>query len=155
MKISLRLALSLVCIAFQTTRACDLCGCYTPQLQAMPAMPSPTAKPWWAGCYAAVSEQFTHFGTLQFNGEKIDNPAGQYLDSSVSQLVAGYDITSRFALQINVSVVYREFKRPEGFAIDRDTVSGLGDISLLLKTVAFHYSSPARRTLGSMFIARR
>ena len=26
--------------------------------------------------YAAVSEQFTHFGTLQFDGGKIDNPTG-------------------------------------------------------------------------------
>jgi hypothetical protein len=102
--------------------------------------------PWLAGWYAAVGEQFTHFGTLQFDGNEIANPTGQYLDSSITQLVAGYDITSRFALQINVPLIYREFKRPEGFQIDRGTVSGLGDVSLLLKTVLFHYASPARRS---------
>jgi hypothetical protein len=37
-------------------------------------------------------------------------------------------------------------QRPEGFQIDRGTVSGLGDVSLLLKTVLFHYASPARRS---------
>jgi hypothetical protein len=60
--------------------------------------------------------------------------------------VTGYQINSRFALQLNVPLIYREFKRPEGFKIDRGTVSGLGDVSLLLKTVLFHYASPARRS---------
>jgi len=129
-----------------TSRGCDLCGCYTPQLEAMPQMEPMSSPSWLTGWYAAISEQFTHFGTLQFNGGKIDNPTGQYENSSITQLVAGYDITSRFALQVHVPLIYREFKRPEGFAIDRGTVSGLGDVSLLLKTVAFHYSSPARRT---------
>jgi hypothetical protein len=45
-----------------------------------------------------------------------------------------------------VPLIYREFKRPEGLQIDRGTVSGLGDMSLLLKTVAFHYASRARRS---------
>jgi len=33
----------------------------------------------------------------------------------------------------------------EGFKIDQGTVSGLGDIALLLRTVLFHYSSPGQR----------
>jgi len=145
MKISLRLALLFFLLATVVSRACDLCGCYTPQLEAM-AMKTTGMPSWLAGWYAAISEQFTHFGTLQFEGDKIDNPTGQYLDSSITQLVAGYDITSRFALQLNVPIIYREFKRPEGFDIDRGTVSGLGDVSLLLKTVVFHHTSGARRT---------
>jgi hypothetical protein len=135
-----------VAAAAVTSRACDLCGCYTPQLNAMPGMESTPVSPWLAGWYAAVGEQFTHIGTLQFDGNEIANPTGQYLNSSITQLVAGYDITSRFALQINVPLIYREFKRPEGFQINRGTVSGLGDMSLLLKTVLFHYASPARRS---------
>ena len=135
-----------VAAAAVTSRACDLCGCYTPQLNTMPGMESTPVSPWLTGWYAAVGEQFTHFGTLQFDGNEIANPTGQYLNSSITQLVAGYDITSRFALQINVPLIYREFKRPEGFQINRGTVSGLGDMSLLLKTVLFHYASPARRS---------
>ncbi|MEY2531591.1 MAG: hypothetical protein QOI96_1676, partial [Verrucomicrobiota bacterium] len=95
--------------------------------------------------YAAIGEQFTHFGTLQIDGNEIDNPTGQYLNSSITQLVAGYNINDRFAIQINLPIIYREFKRPEGFAIDRGTESGIGDMALLLKTVAFRYSSGARR----------
>jgi hypothetical protein len=127
-------------------RACDLCGCYTPQLEAMPGMESHPLLPALAGWYAAVGDQFTRFATVQVDGHEIANPTGQYENSSITQLVAGYQINSRFVLQISVPLIYREFKRPEGFAIDRGTVSGLGDVSLLLQTVLFHYTSPGRRT---------
>src|SRR5438874_8963290 len=144
----LRLLCLLVFVAADlvTSRACDLCGCYTPQLNAMPGMESTHFFPWLAGWYGAVSEQFTRFATVQVDGSEVANPTGQYLNSSITQLVAGYDMNSRFALQMNVPLIYREFKRPEGFQIDRGTISGLGDISLLLKTVLFHYASPARRS---------
>jgi len=102
--------------------------------------------PWLAGRYAAVGEQFTRFATVQVDGHEVANPTGQYENSSITQIVAGCQINSRFALQLNVPLIYREFKRPEGFKIDRGTVSGLGDVSLLLKTVLFHYASPARRS---------
>jgi len=128
-----------------TGHACDLCGCYTPQLEAMPGMEPQMSQAWWNGFYAAVAEQFTHFGTVLLSGREVSNPTGQYENSSITQLVAGYTINDRFALQLNIPLIYREFKRPEGFAIDRGTESGLGDISILLKTVAFKYSSAARR----------
>jgi hypothetical protein len=112
----------------------------------MPQMESVPLFPGAAGWYAAIGEQFTYFATVQVNGHEVDNPTGQYENSSITQLVAGYSISSRFSLQIDVPLIYREFKRPEGFAIDRGTVSGLGDVSLLLKTVLWHYASPARRT---------
>jgi hypothetical protein len=122
-------------------RACDLCGCYTPQLEAMADMESANSK-----FYVAIGEQFTHFGTLQLDGDKIDNPTGQYLDSSITQLVFGYNINSRFALQFNMPLIYRAFERPEGFEIDRGTESGLGDVSLLLKTVLFHHTAGGGRS---------
>jgi hypothetical protein len=96
--------------------------------------------------FGAVSEQFTRFGTLQDGGTEVPNPTGQYENSSITQLVSGYQLTTRFALQLNVPLIYREFKRPEGFEIQQGTVSGLGDMSLLLKTVFFHYASPAERS---------
>ena len=143
LRLILLFSLTATCL---TSRACDLCGCYTPQLEAMPGMESHPLFPALAGWYAAVGEQFTRFATVQVNGREVSNPAGQYENSSITQLVAGYSINDRFALQLNIPLIYREFKRPEGFAIDRGTESGLGDVSLLLKTVALHYSSPARRT---------
>src|SRR6266446_5912793 len=144
---SLRLfvVLSFVAIVAMPSEACDLCGCYTPQLEAMSGMEPESSKSWWNGFYGAVGEQFTHFGTVLVDGREVPNPTGQYENSSITQIVAGYTINERFALQLNAPVIYREFKRPEGFAIDRGTESGLGDISILLKTVAFHYATPARR----------
>ena len=136
-------------------QACDLCGCYTPQLEAMPEAETQTPfgqptgmsmQSWRDRFYAAIGEQFTHFGTVQVDGREVSNPTGQYENSSITQLVAGYQLNSRFALQINVPLIYREFERPEGFAIDRGTESGLGDVSLLLETVLFHYASETRRT---------
>lgn len=125
---------------------CDLCGCYTPQLEATlmmdpnaPLDPQSHGKHTWPdGFYVAIAEQFTHFETLQLDGKEVANPTGQYLDSSITQLVAGYSITPRFGLQINVPLIYRSFERPEAFEIDRGTESGLGDVSLLAKYVLFH-----------------
>jgi hypothetical protein len=137
-------------------RGCDLCGCYTPQMEAMPqsgdesdfGQPLPTGAThnrWLDRAYFALAEQFTHFGTVQVDGHEATNPSGQYEDSSITQLVAGYSFTPRFALQVNVPLIYRSFERPEGFAIDRGTESGLGDISLLGKFVLFHKESGGGR----------
>jgi len=140
-------------------RACDLCGCYTPQLEELPrltpavSLAEPAAAmartpSWTSGWYGAVAEQFTHFGTLQFEGDEVPNPTGQYLNSSITQLVGGYSFNNRFTLQVNVPLIYRAFKRPEGFAIDRGTESGLGDISLLGKVILFNIESGGWRRVN-------
>lgn len=130
-------------------RACDLCGCYTPQVEAIPSSEGAgTGRSWLSGAYGAVAEQFTHFGALQFDGNEVANPTGQHLDSSITQVVAGYSFNSRFALQVNVPLIFRSFSRPEGFVIDRGTESGLGDVSLLGKLVLFRSSSGGRREVS-------
>lgn len=101
--------------------ACDLCAIYA-------ATEARYSKP---GIFAGVAEQFTYFGTLQEDGNKVANTVDQYLDSSITQLIGGYQFNERFGLQVNVPIIYRSFKRPEGLTIDRGTVSGLGDMSLL------------------------
>ena len=148
-------------------QACDLCGCYTPQLEAFPQATADVAfgqfagvttspsRSWMTGLYAAVSEQFTYFGTVQVDGHEAANPTGQYLQSSITQLVAGYTFNSHFSLQMNVPLIYRSFERPEGFAIDRGTESGLGDISLLAKLVAYHTETGGRRAPGFGIVRRQ
>jgi hypothetical protein len=111
----------LVGVATTPAVACDLCAVYSAsQAQGQ------TGK----GFLAGVAEQFTHFGTMQEDGNEVPNEVGQYLDSSVSQVFVGYNMNNRFGVQLNVPIIYRSFKRPEGYQIDRGTVSGLGDISL-------------------------
>ena len=57
--------------------ACDLCGCYTPQIETTMASPSdqPIGFPGWAsGLYGAVAEQFTYFNTAQIDGREVAEP---------------------------------------------------------------------------------
>jgi hypothetical protein len=134
---------------FGQVAACDLCGCYTPRLEGTPSLAGmPTEPAWLTGFYGAVSEQFTHFGTLQLDGDEVSNPTDQFLNSSITQLVGGYSFGGRFALQVNVPLIYRSFARPEGFTIDRGTVSGLGDVSLTGQYVLFQKSSGGRREVN-------
>ncbi len=105
-----------------SVHACDLCSVYS-ATQAHGEIGK--------GFFGGVAEQFTHFGTMQDNGHEVRNEVGQYLDSSISQLYAGYNFNDHVGLQFNLPMIYRAFKRPEGFAIDRGTESGLGDVSLL------------------------
>ncbi len=151
MKLLQLLVCSGACAAVLTlsARACDLCGCYTPQLETL-ATPDLSLEhvAWTNGLYGAVAEQFTYFGTVQVDGDEVSNPTNQHLDSSITQFVGGYTFNSRFALQVNVPFIYRSFVRPEGFAIDRGTESGLGDISLLGKVVLFQKSSSAQRVVN-------
>jgi hypothetical protein len=146
-------------VANDAARACDLCGCYTPQIEAAPQADSsaPLGQPtspssgnasWTRGLYGAVAEQFTYFGTLQLDGDEIPNTTEQHLDSSITQLVGGYTINRWLAAQLNVPLIYRSFARPEGFRIDRGTEAGLGEISLLGKIVLFHQERGASRSLN-------
>ena len=128
MKIS---SLFAVLIGAAATRAmgCDLCAIYS----ATQARGESGHGP-----FLGVAEQFTHFGTLQDEGREVPNQTGQYLNSSISQVFAGYNFTERFGLQFNLPVIYRSFKRPDGMGgIDRGTESGLGDVSLLGSFVGY------------------
>ena len=69
-------------------RACDLCGCYTPQVESMPK-----EKVSLTGVYTAVAEQFTHFGTLQFDDREVANPTGQRLESSITNSSSATELT--------------------------------------------------------------
>jgi len=121
MKILIPAVLAAVCA--QPVSACDLCAIYAA---------SQARGEIGRGAFAGVAEQFTHFGTVQVDGHEVSNPSGQYLDSSISQVFAGYNLNERFGLQFNLPVIYRSFKRPDGEGgIERGTESGIGDVSLL------------------------
>lgn len=120
MKKLLLTSLALACA--KASFACDLCAVYSI---------SQAHGEIGTGFSAGVAEQFTHFGTLQDSGEEVPNEVGQRLDSSISQLFVGYNFTDRIGVQFNLPVIYRSFKRPEGFEIDRGTEFGIGDVSLV------------------------
>ena len=105
-----------------TSSACDLCSVYSAN-----EAHGDLVK----GFYSGVAEQFTHFGTMQQDGGKVPNEAGQQMNSSITQLMIGYNVHERFGFQLNLPVIHRSFKRAEDLEIDRGTVSGIGDMSLL------------------------
>src|SRR4051794_18510271 len=106
----------------QPVLACDLCAIYAAtEAQAGSG----------GGFFGGVAEQFTHFGTLQEDGHKVSNTINQHINSSVSQIFAGYNFTDRLGLQFNLPLIYREFKRPRGPVIDSGTEFGIGDVSLI------------------------
>jgi len=75
---------------------------------------------------------------VQVDGHEVPNPSGQYLDSSISQVYAGYNFNAQFGLQFNLPVIYRSFERPDGAGgMDRGSESGIGDVSLLATFVPY------------------
>ena len=117
----------LVVAGAESLVACDLCAVYS----AMEAQ-GETTRGWLGG----AAEQFTHFGTLQDEGREIPNE-GQYIDSSISQVFAGYNFNSRFGAQVNLPVIYRSY----GSDFMHGTVSGIGDLSVLGSVVAWRQLS--------------
>ena len=103
--------------------ACDLCAIYSArEAQALTG----------AGFFGGVAEQFTHFGTLQLEGHEVPGD-GEYLNSSISQLFAGYNLTKRFGLELNLPVIYRWY----GSHTQSGSVSGIGDLSLFANLIGY------------------
>jgi hypothetical protein len=112
----------LVALSASSALACDLCAIYR-SLEAQSGKLGPNV---------GVFEQFTHFGTMQQDGREVSNPAGQSLDSSITQFIVGYQLYDQFGLQLTIPSIHRSFKRPtDTGSIERGTESGLGDISLI------------------------
>jgi len=107
--------------------ACDLCSIYS-SAQASGKVGN--------GFYLGIAEQYTHFGTLQQDGVEVPNTLGQFLDSSITQMFLGYHVNHRVSLQLTVPFIHRSFLRPQGFAIQRGSVTGFGDLSMAAKVIA-------------------
>ena len=111
--------------------ACDLCSIYS-AAQAHGELGK--------GFFVGAASQFTHYGTIQTDGVKTPNDLPQHLDSSVSQLVAGYNFTERFGMQFNLPAIHRSFQRPDGAGgLERGRESGFGDASVTANFIAVHY----------------
>jgi hypothetical protein len=113
--------------------ACDLCSVYS-AMQARGEIDK--------GFTVGVAQQFTRFGSLQEDGHNIPNDLDQHLDSSISQLFAGYNFTDRLGVQVNLPVIYRSFQRADDSGgIERGTESGVGDVSLVANLLAYRKAS--------------
>jgi len=116
----MRFAISLMLVGawVQPGMACDLCSIY-----AAAEAQGGTGK----GFLVGVAEQYTRFNTLQINGKEAPNVGNQYINSSISQVFAGYNFSNRFGVQFNLPVIYRDY----GYMAQRGSEAGLGDVSLI------------------------
>jgi hypothetical protein len=116
---ALACALVIACSAY-AARACDVCAIYT----ATEMRESRT------GVWLGLAEQFSRYTTLKDDGKEIPNP-GERLNSSITQLLLGYDVSSRFGLQLTLPIIVRDFRRIEDGRLRDGDESGIGDMSLL------------------------
>jgi len=104
-----------------TAHACDVCAVYT-------ATETSERRP---GLRLGLAEQYTSFNTLQRDGDAVPNPTHQWLASSITQVLVGWNFGPRFGLQLNLPFIVREFRRPVGTAVEHGNEAGFGDLSLL------------------------
>jgi hypothetical protein len=121
MRPSLAARLGAACfLAARVASACDVCAIYnTTELG--------ETRP---GLRLSVAEQWTRFATWKLDGETVPNP-GERLLSSITQVVAGYGIHPRFALQLNLPIISRTFRRFEQGRLTHGDETGIGDLALV------------------------
>lgn len=112
------LAIIVAAACAQPALACDLCAIY-----AATEAQGGSGE----GFFAGVAEQYTRFNTLQIGGHDVPNEGNQFLNSSLSQVFAGYNFSDRIGAQFNLPVIYKSY----GYQNSRGSESGIGDVSLL------------------------
>lgn len=113
-------------------RACDVCAVYT----------ATEMRESRVGLLVGVAEQYSRFDTLQLDGTEVSNPFGQYLNSSITQLLFGYNVTPRIGLQINLPIIARSWRRLEDGHPSSGSESGFGDMALTGNVLAYHHVGP-------------
>jgi hypothetical protein len=126
LKLLLMFAILSPCVSF----ACDLCGCFIPTDSVI------------KGFRFGFAQQYSDFATVQLDGEQVPNPDQQKLNSWNTQFYGNYHFNERFALQLNIPLIYKSFRRPEGNQIQTGTESGIGDMSLIGYYVPFQRKNP-------------
>lgn len=117
--------------ALSTAWACDLCGVY----RAVDAGGESRA-----GLVFSVAEQFIPYDTTQFDGEEVHPANPDYINSSITHFIVGYNFSSRFGISLSVPLTSLQFKRtdlkysltaPPVIETEKGRETGLGDISLI------------------------
>jgi hypothetical protein len=111
--------------------ACDLCGVYTSIESSRGAAGTTNV---------GTAFQFTSFESGVGSGGIASLPS-QYMDSSVFQIYGDYNLTDELAIQANLPLISRRYRRVEDGQVESGDESGLGDIPLLLKYEPYRFHS--------------
>lgn len=102
-------------------RACDICAVYN----------ATQTGEGGTGLSLGVAEQFTSYDTLQLDGEEVQNAAGEWLNSYITQILVAYRVLPRLSLQLSVPVIARKYRRQERTGVVHGEETGAGDLCLL------------------------
>lgn len=112
--------LALAVAGSEVGKACDLCAIYT----ATETQESRT------GFSVGVAEQYSYFATRRDDGDRVDDE-GERMNSSITQVLAGYNITETIGVQATLPIISRRFTRMTANGLERDDETGIGDASIL------------------------
>jgi hypothetical protein len=106
--------------------ACDVCAVYT----------ASEMRELRTGFHLGVAEQLTRFATIRDDGHEVANP-GERLTSSIAQVLLGWDPSERVGLLLSLPIVSRTFRRLEDGRLRRGDETGVADLSLLGRVLAY------------------
>ncbi|RMG42291.1 MAG: hypothetical protein D6719_06725 [Candidatus Dadabacteria bacterium] len=122
-------ALSVIGVMFLTclaafARACDSCAIYTAR----------HARSTGVGSFqVGVAERFTRFsGKAEEDGVSGATNSQQYMNSAVTQFYFNYRATTDLSFQLTLPYIYRSFRRVSDGTIEKGSLSGIGDLALLV-----------------------
>jgi hypothetical protein len=102
-------------------RACDVCAVYTATEQGESR----------TGFRLGLATQYTHYGTLYDDSHEVPNPEHEKMDSVITQVLLGYQVTPRIGVQLNLPLITRQYVRVQESGKVRGNVSGPGDMTIL------------------------
>lgn len=118
-------ALALVVAGGRAGQACDICALHN----------STVLDPPRRGLSLHVTEQFTSFNTYENAGNR-SLPVDEWMQSSITSVVAGYGFTAPWRIELTLPFINREYRRLKDQTIDRDDESGLGDATVTARFTA-------------------
>jgi hypothetical protein len=118
-------ALTLIVVGGRAAPACDICALHS----------STVLDPPRRGFAVHVTQQFTSFNTYENAGQR-SLPVNEWMQSSITSVVAGYGFTTPWRIELTLPFINREYRRLKDQAIDRDDESGLGDVTMTARFTA-------------------
>lgn len=114
--------------AMRPAAACDICAVYI----------ATEVAEGRTGVRLGIGQQYSRFDEVQDDGDPLSTGAGEYIHSSITQFLLGYQFTDRIGVQLSLPLIARTFRRVEdGDRIVRGNSTGLGDMSLVGNVLAY------------------
>lgn len=83
------------------------------------------------GLIVGVAEQLTRYGTIRDGDDDVGNPLDQRLDSSITNLVLGWQFDERWGVAAVVPYIDRQYRRAGHYRVQTGNEDGLGDVAVV------------------------